>query len=286
MTGGAVATPAAAEALDLAAYGARVGWAGPATPTVETLQTLVRAHVTGIPFENVDVLLGRGVSLEPEAVADKLVRRGRGGYCFEHCLLFAAVLARVGFGVTPLLSRVRPDAGDDAALRTHMTLHVTAEGEDWIADVGFGASMPVPIRLAHGATASYGGWRHRLDEAAGAWTLSEEGSATDGGAAPRHRFTLEPVTRADLEVANHYTSTHPRSPFTRAPVVFRTTSHVRHRLHGTHLTTTDGRSEASREVGVDDLPAVLSDVLGLALSRDDVGALQRRVAAHRPARGS
>ncbi len=93
------------EQLDVDAYLERVGYDGDLKPTAETLRGLHRAHVAAIPFENLDIVLGRGISLEMDAMQDKLIRRDRGGYCYEHNLLFAALLERIGFAVSRLTAR-------------------------------------------------------------------------------------------------------------------------------------------------------------------------------------
>src|ERR1700710_1040362 len=90
--------------LDVDAYLARIGLPRAEAP----LEALHEAHVRAIPFENVDPLLGKTPDLELGAIADKLVNRKRGGYCFEHALLFAAVLERLGYPVRRRLSRVQP----------------------------------------------------------------------------------------------------------------------------------------------------------------------------------
>src|SRR4051812_48628397 len=91
---------------DLAAYFARIGHAGRRAPTLPALSGIVAAHATAIPFENLDVLLGRGARLDSGAVVDKLVHRGRGGYCFEHNTLLLHALQALGFDVTGLAARV------------------------------------------------------------------------------------------------------------------------------------------------------------------------------------
>src|SRR4051812_30275357 len=99
--------------MDLDAYFSRIGLRGPRAATLETLDELTRAHSSAIPFENLDVLLGRPIDLRPEALFDKLVTRGRGGYCFEQNGLFLAVLEQLGFRVAPLSARVRLDRPRD-----------------------------------------------------------------------------------------------------------------------------------------------------------------------------
>ena len=83
--------------LDLGAYLERIGWSGEVAVTLETLSRLIRAHMSSIAFENLDILLGRPVRLDLDAIQDKLVRRRRGGYCFEHAILFAAAIERLGY---------------------------------------------------------------------------------------------------------------------------------------------------------------------------------------------
>src|SRR4030095_13293918 len=105
----------------------RVECAGPRNATAATLEALHRAHVTHIPFENLDVVLGRGIALDLASLQAKLVARRRGGYCFEQNLLFSAVLQAFGFDVTQLAARVR--FGTSVLRpRTHMTLAVEADG--------------------------------------------------------------------------------------------------------------------------------------------------------------
>src|SRR5262245_30890771 len=134
-------------ALDLDAYLARIGYTGDLTPTLKTLRGLHLAHATHIPFENLDILLGRSIELDLASLQSKLVARRRGGYCFEQNTLFAAALETVGFPVTRLGARVLMGT-DHIRPRTHMLLGVTADGAEWLADVGFGGEGLIwPILL-------------------------------------------------------------------------------------------------------------------------------------------
>ena len=92
------------------------------------------------------MFLRGSVDVSLEAIQDKIVYRGRGGYCYEQAQLFGAVLERLGFGVERLLARVGPD-GPAARPRTHLTLRVRADGGVWLADPGFGSSPPAPLSL-------------------------------------------------------------------------------------------------------------------------------------------
>jgi N-hydroxyarylamine O-acetyltransferase len=224
------------DVVDVDAYLARIGHPR-VPPTAEALRTLTRAHVRAIPFENVDVVLGahRGIGLE--AITDKLVRRLRGGYCYEHALLFAAVAQRLGFEVRRLIARVQPHRSGP---RTHMTLRVGADGIEHLVDVGFGAGMFVPMPLRDGALVDQAGWLHRLTSSDGAWTLAKR---TRNGWEPLHEFDESPARPIDYQVAHHYVSTHPASPFTGRLVVMRLDDGVSRRLIDDTLTTEhpDGR---------------------------------------------
>src|SRR5262249_40888697 len=123
--------------LDLDAYRQRIGYTGELAPTRAVLEALHLAHATHVPFENLDIQLGRPIRIDLESLQSKLVCGRRGGYCFELNTLFAAVLERTGFRVTRLAARVRLSA-TRLLPRTHMLLRVEAGGAAYLADVGFG----------------------------------------------------------------------------------------------------------------------------------------------------
>jgi N-hydroxyarylamine O-acetyltransferase len=206
------------EGLDLEAYLARIGYAGDLSPSIETLAALHRAHVLAIPFENLDILLGRPVLLDLESLQAKLVHGRRGGYCFEQNSLFAAVLERLGFDVTGLAARVR--MGDDRGTpRTHMILAVDIDVRRWLADVGFGGDTLLdPISFDERDPVKQGAWSFRLIDEPDVRVLR---GLRAGGWIDLYAFTEEPQLPVDYEMANHYTSTWPRSPFVTKVVVQR-----------------------------------------------------------------
>src|SRR5450631_1379783 len=128
--------------LDLDAYLQRIEWAGAVRPTFDTLTGLLQAHMLHIPFENLDVLLGRPVRIDLAGVQDKLVRAGRGGYCFEHATLFAAALEILGFQPARHSARVILFAPRTASPRTHMFLTVPLAEGTFVVDPGFGTLAP------------------------------------------------------------------------------------------------------------------------------------------------
>ena len=206
------------EDLDLQAYLARIGHAGDLDPTIETLTALHRAHVLSIPFENLDILLGRPIRLDLESLQAKLVHGRRGGYCFEQNILFAAVLEHLGFEVTRLAARVR--MGDDRSTpRTHMILAADIGGTRWLADVGFGGDTLLdPIPFDSDDPVRQGVWTFRLGDEGDVRVLR---GLRSHGWMDLYAFTEEPQLPVDYEVANHYTSTWPRSPFVTKVVVQR-----------------------------------------------------------------
>src|SRR3954469_13345131 len=128
---------------DLDAYFERIGYAGPRNPTLEVLNSIAEAHVQSIPFENLDVLLGRPIRLEPAAIYQKLVLDRRGGYCFEQNGLLLEMLGAMGFQIAPLSARVRWQRPRNfTPPRTHVFLRATINGEDWLVDVGVGGLSP------------------------------------------------------------------------------------------------------------------------------------------------
>ncbi|MET0376190.1 MAG: arylamine N-acetyltransferase [Rhizorhabdus sp.] len=211
--------------IDLDAYLARIGLGLAPDSDVAGLEIVQRAHRLSIPFENLDVRLGRGIKLDPAHVFEKLVHRRRGGYCFEQNQLFLRALTAMGFDARPLLARVWLIA-TDVPPRTHTLNLVRIAGEEWIADAGFGGSYSPPMRLFDGseATAPDGAaFRLSMTEDHG-WLLERRGEQPAGGGPtdewqPQYSFTLENVASIDLEMSNHWTSTRPDTLFTTHAIV-------------------------------------------------------------------
>ena len=252
------------QALDLAAYLRRVEYEGALEPTAEVLRALHLAHATHIPFENLDVLLGRPIRLDLASLQAKLVHAGRGGYCFEQNSLFAAVLEEIGFDVTRLAARVR--SGATAVLpRTHMLLLVRCEGKTWLADVGFGAEgLLHPVPFGKGEVSEQYAWSYRVaQEDGGLWVLQ---SLHGEGWSDLYAFTLEPQHAVDYEMANHFTSTHPESRFRRTVTAQLAAPSVRRVLRGRELVVDEGSAVTRRTIdGPDELLAVLDESFGLRL---------------------
>ena len=224
------------EALDLDAYLTRIDYSGERNATAETLRQLHRAHVTHIPFENLDIMLGKSIRLDLASLQTKLVRNRRGGYCFEQNALFSAVLEKLGFVVTRLAARVRFGTSE-VRPRTHMALKVEADGKSWLADVGFGGwGLLEPIALVDGEESKQGLWSFRLRREREQWVLSCPQCPVG---ADQFSFTLEPQLPIDYEPPNHFCSTWPQSSFVQLVTAQLPTENVRTILRGDQLSTAD-----------------------------------------------
>ncbi len=200
-----------AAAFNLDQYLERIGWVGATPPTLETLAGLLAAHMLRIPFENLDVLLRRPVRLDLKGLQEKLLRQRRGGYCFEHATLLAAALENLGFQPSRHTARVVLINPRDVSPRTHMFLTVPVDGVRYVLDPGFGALAPqVPVPLADGVEARAGTESHVMARDGPWWTLR---STSGDKAVDCWVSTLDPDNPADFEMGNHYTATHPDSPF-------------------------------------------------------------------------
>ncbi|GAA0411612.1 arylamine N-acetyltransferase family protein [Streptomyces luteireticuli] len=262
------------EDVDLDAYLARTGLSGGLRPDLAALRAVHRAHVSAFAFENLDVMLGRPVLLDVASLQAKMVDGRRGGYCFEQNLLFGAVLERLGFRVRGLAARVRM-GGTKVLPMTHMALRVEADGDQWLCDVGFGGEgLLEPLPFRDGARARQGEWTFSLaDEPEGPRVLR---SLHKEGWFDLYALGAEERLPIDYTVANHYISTHPRSPFVSQVVVQKTEPDVRTTLTGSVLSVVRPDGSADEwEVGEGELREVLVERFGIELADDDAVTLAR-----------
>jgi N-hydroxyarylamine O-acetyltransferase len=247
------------------AYLSRIGHAGPTDPTVATLDAIALAHVTTIPFENLDILLGRPIVLDPDALAGKLVGSRRGGYCFEQNGLLLEVLEALGFEVRPISARVRLQrARSFTPPRTHVFLRAEIDRSSWLVDVGVGALSPTSaLRLERDLVQTTPHEPRRLIDVDG--RLFHQAHIA-GEWVDVCEFTLEEMPRIDREVANWYTSTHPASHFRDRLIVARAASDGgRVTLVNRELTfrARDGTARKETVADPDALLGVLAEHFGL-----------------------
>jgi N-hydroxyarylamine O-acetyltransferase len=255
--------------FDLDAYVERVGLSG-----CPGLAEVHRAHVASIPFENLDPHGGLPVSLELEDLQRKLVGGRRGGYCFEQNLLLKAALEALGAHVEPMLARVKFGAPPGVVRpRTHLVLRIEADGEEWLADAGFGlGTLPEPLPFGPGDAHELSGWRFRIVEDGFEHVLQTESGSEWLDV---YGFMPQPAPTSDIEVANWFTSAHPSSPFVTGLIV------SRQRPDGTRIALSDRGELALTEqtpagtdvtpVAREEIPHVLETRFGLhgfAIDRD------------------
>ena len=251
--------------FNLDAYFARIGYGGPATPTLETLTALQAAQVAAIPFENLTPLLGQPVKLDLGSLQAKLVQSRRGGYCFELNALFKAALEAIGFEVTGLAARVRWMAPPEAPLsaRSHMLLKVDLADGPWLADAGFGGHLlDAPLRLEGGLEQSTPWARYRLVETDGRLTLQVR---LAGEWCSTYLFDFDPALPADYEIYNWATSTQPQSLFLNLLIAERLTQTSRYSLVNTKLTERrrDGSAVERTLASAGELGDVLNEVFDI-----------------------
>lgn len=225
-------------------YLARIGLAERPRTDLEGLRAVMRAHALAVPFENLDVQLGRPVDLDPARSFDKIVRRRRGGWCYEQNGLIGWALGELGFGVMRLAGGVMREAAGDGQLGNHLCLRVTLD-RPYLVDVGFGGSLFAPIPFEAGEH-DHAPFRLRFAETGdGYWRYTE--NAGDGpfsfDVAPR------PADETLLAEKCAYLQTSPDSPFTQNLVAQRRTADRHFALRGRVLKETTPGGATKRLIG-------------------------------------
>ncbi|MGF6484491.1 arylamine N-acetyltransferase family protein [Paraburkholderia sp. JPY419] len=267
--------------VNLENYFARIGYQGPRAATLEVLRAIHLLHPAAIPFENLNPLTRQPVRLELEAIERKLVTQKRGGYCFEQNILFANVLMQLGFKVTPMLARViwGREPGTISP-RTHMVLRLDIDGDEWIADVGFGGvTLTAPLRLTAGLAQPIPLGTFRLANA-GHDTVYLEVLAPDESWSRVYHVDLRAVEWVDYEISNWYTSTSPDSKFVNNLLACRVLPELRLALFNDQLNERDAQGQIVSErrlASAAELADCLRERFGLNLEDIDIAAVFERV---------
>jgi N-hydroxyarylamine O-acetyltransferase len=271
--------------MDVGAYFARIGYAGPRSPTRAVLEDIVLRHVQSVPFENLDAFSGRRVSLDPTAVEHKLVHSRRGGWCFEQNLLLGEALRALGFEVTDLAGRVLWGRAPDAITpRTHRLLRVRLRADDggisrdrdgdvagdpadvgdWLVDAGFGGHTLTGVLDLHDEASQdtpHEPFRlRRLND-----TDRVLESLIAGEWRALCRFDLQPQLPIDFEAANYQLAHDPASHFTQGLVVSRVSDDGRHVMRGLELGFhgLDGTTSRAALDKPEEVLAALREVFGI-----------------------
>jgi len=246
----------------------RIGFAGSIAPSLETLGQLVQMHLSAIPFENLDPLMGAPVRLELANLQQKLLFDRRGGYCLEHNLLMKAMLEELDFPVklhaaTVLWGQAEPvDAPP-----THVLLTVDIAGASYLVDVGFGGQTPTaPLRLRADVEQATPHEPYRLSEADGLWRLE---TRIGEEWRPLYAFTTAEPDAEALVRMNEIVSS---SPTFRDRLVAARAEKGRRLALGNlrfNIHVTGGESETRLLGSVAELREVLSGPFGIALPNDE-----------------
>lgn len=245
--------------MNLNAYFQRIAYSGPEEVSLDVLRQLHHLHPLAICFENLDALLTGTVDITSEAVFEKLVNRGRGGYCFEHNRLFSDVLRSLGFDVSEHAARVVWRSPDKTRMaRTHMLLKIMIGDIPWIADVGFGGlTMTAPLMLEPGKIQDSPHEQFKIEQQGDEYTISV---LLNGKWKAMYIFDLVPQYPVDYEMANHFVSSHPQSIFTTNLMLGRADDKARHAMQNRSYTryTISGDKEQREISTADELLSLLN----------------------------
>lgn len=230
--------------FDVDRYLDRIGCGRPDSPSAGSLAALQRRHMQTVPFENLDIHRGCTLSLELDALHDKVVRRRRGGFCYELNGLFAHLLGELGHDVTLLSCQTHDGDGQLGPEHDHLALLVRCDGR-WLVDVGFGDAFAEPLDLDRDDIQVRGARAYRVTEQDGALTYAEE---SEGSWSPQYTFTLEARTLQTFHEMCLYYQRSPDSPFTRKRVCTRLTEDGRITLRDNRLIHTIGAQRTESPV--------------------------------------
>jgi N-hydroxyarylamine O-acetyltransferase len=235
--------------VDVGAYLERIGFDRSPRPDAATLRELHRAHLLAVPFENLDIHIGRRIVLDVAALERKVVAERRGGFCYELNGAFAALLRAIGFEVRMLQARVRKaDGSGFGPPFDHLLLRVVCPGSpvEWLADVGFGDCFLEPLRLEVGVEQEDPTGAYRVERADGDLELRRR--SAEGAWDAEHRFGTYGHELSSYRAMCRYHQTSPRSPFTRRRVCSLATPTGRLTLRDDRLIVTDAGHRSERPI--------------------------------------
>jgi N-hydroxyarylamine O-acetyltransferase len=202
--------------MNCSSYLTRIGFVGPAQPDLATLRRIQRGHLEHIPYENLDVQIGRRVTLDPQEAFEKLVNSPRGGWCYEMNTVFLSALQAIGFRVMPMTGAVMRAERGPTAIGNHLVLSVELD-QPYLVDVGLGDGPGEPVPMREGSYRQQ--WRllrlERLDD--GWWRLHNDANAF----ATAFDFKHQPVDWDLLAGKCSWLQTAPESRFVQNAICMR-----------------------------------------------------------------
>ncbi|HMJ25762.1 MAG TPA: arylamine N-acetyltransferase [Pyrinomonadaceae bacterium] len=249
--------------MDIKAYLERITYTGPIAVSAEVLRLLQSAHLRAVPFENLSIHCGEPILLNDEALFEKIVRRRRGGFCYELNGLFAALLRGLGFEVAMLSAQVANAEGVFGPEFDHMTLVVTL-AEKWLVDVGFGDSFLEPLLINKDGEQTQGNRAYRILHQAEKLVLAQRSNGDEWQ--PQYRFNMKPHQYPDYQEMCRYHQTSERSHFTRARICSRATAEGRISLSDLRFIETAGGEKRERLLtNEEEYATILREQFGIVL---------------------
>jgi N-hydroxyarylamine O-acetyltransferase len=249
------------------AYLQRIGAEPPTAADATGLRRLHLRHLLTVPFENLSIHLGQDIVLDEQALVEKIVGAGRGGFCYELNGAFAGLLRALGYEVVLLSARVFGQGGRLGPPYDHMTLRVAAaDGSGpWLADVGFGRHSHYPLAYGSRTDQRDPGGVFRIEETAdGDLDVLRDGR-------PQYRLEQRPRELRDFEATCWWQRTSPASHFRQSLVCSRLAGDGRVTLSGRTLVVTDGEGGRDvRELGDDEVVPAYRGLFGIVLDREPV----------------
>lgn len=251
-----------AENFTLQRYFDRIGFTQEARADIRTIAAMMQCQLYTVPFENLDVQSGKGVTLDPERIASKILEQGRGGYCYEVNGLFAMALEALG--ISYQFVAARPMFYPARRPKTHMAIVARVDNERWLCDLGFGSyGIRAPMRLdLAGVVVLQGCDTFRIMHSEGSEYVLQ--ALVDGAWTSQYAFDLSEQEWIDFIPANHFNSTHPDTVFVQKLLVIRQNPAGRKILFGDTLTSIAYGQRTSRQIDPAECPGLLSEHFGLS----------------------
>jgi N-hydroxyarylamine O-acetyltransferase len=247
--------------VDVTAYLGRIGYRGPQTQTAETLRALHLAHMLAVPFENLDIGIGREIVCDESRFLEKIIHEHRGGFCYELNGAFAILLRALGFNVTLLSARVAREDGSQSPEFDHLVLRVDLQ-ESWLVDVGFGDSFVEPLKLEPNVEQPQFGRAYRLKCDGLDWIFESQTGRTWKS---EYFFTLQHRQLPEFAEMCRYHQTSPQSTFTQKSVCSLATREGRITVAGSRLIQTRNGVREERDLTAYERTRYLKDALGVVL---------------------
>lgn len=251
--------------FDLADYQRRIGYCGVPKPDLATVSEWMHLQLCTVPFENLDVQARKGVSLVPEDIVEKILKKGGGGYCYEVNGLFSMALEALG--VPYYFVAARPMFYPERRPKTHMAVVAHLDGSDWLCDLGFGSyglRRPFPIHQTD-VEISQDNDIFKLCPLPNGELLLQ--AISDGNWTNQYSFDLNPWEWVDFAPANHLNSTHPQAIFVKQLLLVLQTKNGRKILSGNTFKVVEGARVEKRTVRPEDISSLLNHEFGIPPER-------------------